>query len=224
MKNKIITIVLCMGLLSVSIAIPLVGMITVFNMGLVGIFNKIGFKNKKSKLFGVTHENNIEQKIGLNLLYGPFIKDKSLYFRKEMINLFTDLERGTTYETVSQAIVLRSLKTMEKNGFITELEYFETEGKKSILNYMNHFFINIGMGNYSKPFKLSKKYDISFRMGAKNLDDNFINSYLNNRTYISDINNTSKKDLVQEKKEEYSLDEYDYEQEDNLYKSSGRGR
>ncbi len=221
MKNKIIATLVILGIIGTGIVIPFVGVSAILSGILIGIYNKVGYKNKKSKLFGVTNNNKIQQKIGLNMFTSSFIKDKSKFFKTEMVDLFKDLKTGVTYNTVSQAIVLKGLRTMEKNGLITELEYEEIKDKNLLLNKVDHFFINLGMGNYSNPLKVSKKYNISFRRSAKEVDDDFVDTYLGNKVYID---NSIKDEVVVNEIKKRDNISYDNDLSNEVSEDLGRGR
>ncbi len=140
--------------------------------------NKIMYKNKKSELFGIDNKNVINQKVGVNFIKTPFIKNKKKYFATEMMNLALDLNKGQEYKTVSQSIVLKSLKSLANTGVITDLEYNELESNKTIKDKINNLFVNVGMGNYKNVFKGSKKFKISFTRSDKVIDKEYIESYL----------------------------------------------
>ncbi len=140
--------------------------------------NKIMYKNKNSELFAIDRKNKITQKVGINVIKGLFLKDKSDYFKKELVNLLIDLESGKDYTTQSQTLVLMALRKLEKDGVIENLKYEELKYKSKFSENINNFFVNIGMGNYSNLFKGSKKYNMEFSRTNNPLEFDMLQSFI----------------------------------------------
>ncbi len=190
MKNNKIPLIIIISLLATGLILNPAFMLT---LGIIlpttfFVGNKIVYKNKESELFAIDRKNNITQAIGINIIKSYFIKNKSEYFKKEMVNLLKDLEKNESYKTQSQAIVLKSLRTLEKEEYIEDLEYSVMKYKNKFSENINNLFVNIGMGNYSKLLKGSRKYNISFKRSDKILDDDVLDMFLKNNV------NSSKED------------------------------
>lgn len=177
-KNKIPTYILAAGSITLLITQPLLT-ILIATIGSINfsIYNKLTFKNKKSSLFGINKNNFIGQKFTNNIIKNNFIKSKSDKFNVELSNLLLDLEANNTYKTRSQSIVLKSLKKLEKEGYINNLEATKVNMSKS-KSKLVHLFVNISMGNFDNLLKVTKKFDISFEKNEKEIDKFIIDEFL----------------------------------------------
>lgn len=178
-KNKIPTYILIISTLGIVITQPILSiLIATLSSINFSIYNKLTYKNNKSTLFGIDKDNNITQKFTTNIFKNNFIESKTDKFSVELVNLLLDLEEDTNYKTTSQSIVLKSLKKLEKEGYIDNLEAKKVNMSKN-KSKLIHLFVNISMGNFDNLLKVSKKFDISFTKNDKVLTSDIINNFLN---------------------------------------------
>lgn len=154
----------------------------IFLSFIVGFFvccNNFNIESNKSKLFGINPSKFITSKYGIAIIEGAMVKDKGKYFKVEMVNLFLETQENEIYKTVSQSIVVRTLKLLEKEGYVKNLEY-----KEEMMSYeeelLEHIAINFGIGNFKNLCKVNKKYNIKFIRTSKVIDDEFIKNFLLN--------------------------------------------
>ena len=154
------------------------------------ILDKIMYTNKNSKLLGINSDNVIQQRTNLSIFKNMKVKNKGKLFDVEMFNLLLDMKQNEKYETVSQNIVLRGLKKLEKLGYIDNLEYendlennshINKRAKKNnnkIMKKVNSFLVNLGMGNFKNMTKEQKNYEINFKRTSKSITQQTVQEIL----------------------------------------------
>lgn len=161
------------------------------------MFNNFHFYNKKSKLFGISYNNFIYSKYSIAMIEGVFINDRGKYFKVEMINLLLDTKFYDYYETISQAIVARFLKNLEKLGYIQNLQVTEFYMSDEEL-ILEHLYANMSIGNYKNLLKINKKYKMRFVRTDKEISEEFIKEFLKD-DFMIDYNLDSSIDKVKYK-------------------------
>ena len=201
MKKNVAIILSILGVTAITVVVPVFTLATAlgitFSLAVASpIINKLYYKNKKSSLMGITRDNVIQQRLNMSLLKNSKINNKGKFFEVEMFNLLLDMKGNKKYETISQNIVLRNLKKIEKLGYIENLQYESDTinndhvNKKAIkknnktMNKVNSFLVNLGMGNFKNMTKEQKNYEINFNRTDKEINQDTINEILSSNYVI----------------------------------------
>ncbi len=199
---KYITQLIAVTLTATAIINPLLAIITAIVVPTTfTVSNKILFKNKKAELFAVNKQNYIGQKLGKNFFKIGLIKNKSEYFKTEMLNLLLDLKKENNYTTISQALVYKELQRLEKLNLIENLTKLERPYKNKIEQHFQNYLINFGLGNFNNLLKNNKKYNISFKRTNKKVDEEILKELLQENNVIIKNKKGIKKIKLKNKKQ-----------------------
>lgn len=136
------------------------------------IGNKISYKNKNSKAFGISKKNTISPKIGNNILSSVLSKDNDNYFKEELSKLVVDMEPNTDYSLTGSAKFKRMFYKAYRLGYVSNFSIEEVNNKFSVNNFVNNMIIGS-----NSPLKSQVNYNISFQ--RSDLIDDFNNIHTN---------------------------------------------
>ena len=159
----------------------------------------------KKSIFSVSRHGKIEQdtlRNPLNIFKIIKSKNKKEFLLREEFKMFKQLPkkdskgREKLYYTISQSLTVKSLKKLEKEGYIKNLHYEET-------NESALFFEKLLIGNLKKKKKKNKMFHISFNLTDKKIDDDayqmLTSSQKENKENKNNKKKKERKNLITEK-------------------------